>query len=85
MVWTDQSGDVRRSSIPALFISFLLPGKERNMVLDGPDGESGDGENDEEDDDDDCDGDVALDHFVVGGPGRVVVVGRIRSVAPASN
>lgn len=42
------------------------------MVLNGPDSESGQGENDEEDDDDDCDCDVALDHFVLGGPGQVV-------------
>lgn len=42
------------------------------MVLNSPDSESSNGEDDEEDDDDDCDGDVAFDHFVVGGPGRVV-------------
>lgn len=37
------------------------------MILDGPHGEAGDGEDDEKDDDDDCDGDVALDHFVMRG------------------
>lgn len=42
------------------------------MVLHSPYSESGDGENDEEDDDDDCDCDVALDHFVLRGPDRVV-------------
>lgn len=41
------------------------------MILDSPHGEAGDGEDDKEDDDDDCDGDVALDHSVMRGPGRV--------------